>query len=138
MQETTEVTYRSVAVLAALVLVPGLGYVVGVLLPYYAHDLDTLSVAELAAGKQPATGPVVIGGGWPGILGPYSLLLAPLGALVALAGCARQLLMAFPRSERRVSASVVAGLVVVAVICIAAVAWFLSPLGRALSTWFMD
>jgi hypothetical protein len=138
MQESMRVTYRSVLVLGGLVLLPGLAYVVAVLVPYAASDLDTLSVAELAAGAEPSTGPALISPGWLGLLGVYSLLLAPLGALVALAGCGRQLLAVFPRSERQVSPAVVAGLVAVAAVCVAAVAWFLSPLGRALTTWYLD
>jgi hypothetical protein len=136
--ETLQVTYRSVLVLAALVLLPGLAYVVAVLVPYAASDLDMLSVAELAAGAEPPTGPALVGAGWLGLVGVYSLLLAPLGALVALAGCGRQLLAAFPRSERQVSPAVAAGLVVVMAVCVGAVTWFLSPLGRALTTWYMD
>ena len=134
---TARITYRSVLVLAALVLVPGLAYVAGVLVPYFASDLHTLSLAELIAGAQPP-GPDPVGAGWLGLLGVYSLLLAPLGALIALVGSGIQLLAAFPRAERRVSPGVAAGLGAVAVVCIVEVAWLLSPLGRALTTWFMD
>ena len=132
------VTYRSVLVLAAVVLVPGLAYGVAVLLPYLASDLHTLSPAELRAGVQPPTEPDPIGAGWLGLLGLYSLPLAPLGALLALVGCAVQLLAVVPRSERRVSPGVAAGLVGVAGTCIVVVAWFLSPLGHALTVWYMD
>jgi hypothetical protein len=121
-----------------LVLLPGLAYVAGVLVPYYASDLDTLSLPDLAAGAQPRSGVVPVDAGWPGLLGFYSLLLAPLGALIALTGCAVQLLAAFPRSERRVAPGVAAGLAVVALLCVAVVAFFLSPLGRALTTWQQD
>ena len=64
--------------------------------------------------------------------------MAPLGALIALVGCGVQSLAAFPRSARRVSPGVAAGLVAVAVVCIVEVTWLLSPLGRALTTWYMD
>ncbi len=76
-----------------------------------------------------------MGAGWLSLLGFYSLLLTPLGALVALGGCALQLLAAFPRAERRVSPGVAAGLGVVAVVCVVTLAFFLSPLGRALTSW---
>ena len=137
-QPGTRITYRSVLVLAALVLLPGLAYLAGVLVPYYASDLDTLSLTDLAAGAQPPNDPGPVGAGWLGLLGFYSILLTPLGALVALAGCALQLLAAFPRSQRRVSPGVAVGLGVVAVVCVVTVAFFLSPLGRALTSWTMD
>ena len=114
------ITYRSVLVLAALVLLPGLAYLAGVLLPY------------LASGQDP------VGSGWLGLLGLFSLFLAPLGALVALVGCAVQLLAAFPRAAQPVSPGVTAGLVAVAVVCVVEVAWFLSPVGRALTAWYLD
>jgi len=132
------VTYRSVLVLAALVVLPGLAYLAGVLVPYYASDLDTLSLTDLAAGARPPNDPGPVGAGWLGLLGFYSILLTPLGALIALGGCVLQLLAAFPRSERRVSPGVAAGLGVVAVVCVVTVAFFLSPLGRALTSWTMD
>ena len=116
------VSPRWVLVLAALVLLPGLAYGAAVLLPYYAGDFDT-----------PA-----LGSGWLGLLGVYALFLAPLGALIALVGCGVQLLAAFPGSGRRVSTGVAAGLVAVAVICLVEVAWFLSPVGRALTAWYLD
>ena len=125
-------------VLAALVLLPGLAYVATVLGPYYASDLDTLSLTDLAAGAQPPSDLGADGAGWLSLLGFYSLLLAPLGALLALGGCALQLLAAFPRSERRVSPGVAAGLGAVAVACVVVLAWFLSPLGQALTSWQMD
>jgi hypothetical protein len=132
------VTYRSVLLLAAVVLLPGLAYGVAVLLPYLMSDLQTLSLAELRAGVQPPTEPEPIAAGWLGLLGLYSLLLAPLGALLALVGCAVQLLAVFPRADGRVSPGVAAGLIGVAATCIVVVAWFLSPLGRALTLWYMD
>ena len=134
----TRITVRSVLVLAALVLLPGLAYLGGVLLPYFACDLDTLSLTDLAAGAQPPSDPGPVGAGWLSLFGFYSLLLTPLGALLALGGCAVQLLAAFPRSERRVSPGVAAGLGVVAAVSVVTLAFFLSPLGRALTSWAMD
>jgi hypothetical protein len=116
------VSYRSVLVLAAVVLVPGLAYGVAVLLPYLAGDFDTPS----------------LGSGWLGLVGMFALFLAPLGALTALVGCAVQLLALFPRSDRRVPSGVATGLVVVAMICVVEVAWFLSPVGRSLTSWYLD
>ena len=137
-QPSAPVTYRSVVVLAALVLLPGFAYLAAVLVPYYAGDLDTLSLTDLAAGVQPPGDPGPQGAGWLGLLGYYSMLLAPLGALLALGGSALQLLAAFPRSERRVSAGVAAGLGAIAVVCVVVLTFFLSPLGRALTTWQQD
>ena len=110
------VTYRSVLVLAALALVPGIAYAAGVVVPYYSGG----------------------DAGWLSLLGLYAVVLAPLGALLALAGCVVQLLAAFPRSARRVSPGVAAGLAVVALICVGIVAFLLSPVGRALTIWQTD
>jgi hypothetical protein len=129
---------RSVLVLAALVLLPGIVYGAAILLPSLTSDLHTLSTGELTAGAQPPTGPDPVGTGTLGLLGVYALFLAPLGALIALVGCGVQLLAAFPRAVRQVSPRVAAGLVAVAVICLVEVAWFLSPVGRALTAWYLD
>jgi hypothetical protein len=137
-QPGTRITYRSVIVLAALVLLPGLVYTATVVEPYVASDLDTLSLTDLAARAQPPTDPGPVSAGWVSLLGFYSLLLAPLGALLALGGSALQLLAAFPRSERRVPPGVAVGLAVVAVVSVVVLAWFLSPLGRALTSWTLD
>ena len=136
----TEVSPRSVAVLAALVLAPGLAYVAAVLLPYYASDLDTLALPDLAAGAE---GPGGLGPEndvprWRGLLGFAALLLTPLGALLALGGSVVQLLAALPRGQGRVSPGVAAGLGVVALVCLGVLGYFLSPLGRALTTWQLD
>ncbi len=135
---TARITYRSVLVLAALVVLPGLAYVGGVLQPYYASDLDTLSLTDLAAGAQPESGVAPDGSGWLALLGSYSILLLPLGALVSLCGCVLHLLAAFPRSQRRVSPGVGAGLGIVAAVCLVVLVFLLSPLGRALTTWMQD
>ncbi len=78
--------------LAGLVL--GLAYTATVLLPYYASDLDELSLARLAGGAHDPTGR-----GWGSGIPPWLhlpgfvvLLLAPLGALLALGGSMVQLL----------------------------------------------
>ena len=110
-------TYRSVVGLGALLLLPALAYAGGVLLPY----------ASRGTGADDA--------GWLGLLGVYSLILAPLAALVALAGCALHLL---PRSGRRLPAGIAVGLAVVALLCVAFLAFLLSPLGRAVTTWAQD
>ena len=114
------ITYRSVLVLAALVVLPGVAYVFGVLLPYSSR------------------GTGADGAGWLGLLGYYSMLLLPLGALVSLGGCTLQLLAVFPRSQRRVSPAVGAGLGTVAVACVVVLVFLLSPSGRAVTTWMQD
>jgi hypothetical protein len=132
------VTYRSVVVLAALVLLPGLAYVSAILLPYYASDLDTLSLTDLAAGLRPPTDLGSDGAGWLSLLGVLAIFLTPLGALLALGGSALQLLAAFPRSPRRVSPGVATGLGVVALGCVVTLTFLLSPLGAALTSWHVD
>ncbi len=134
------VTWRSVAMTAALVLVPGLAYAATVLLPFAASDLDTLTHAELAAGVHDPDGPGPGSGVPEGFLLPglVALVLATLGALLGAGGAAFQLLALYPRHERAVSPRVAAGLGVVAVLALGVLAWFLSPLGRALTTWQLD
>ena len=122
------------AVLSALVVVPALAYVATVLVPYYASGLDELSLAELSDGSPEPSGP----GRFLGVLGFFSLLLTPLGALLSLGGCVLLLLAAFPRVEHRLSSGVAAGLFLVAAGGLAVLVFFLSPLGRALTTWQMD
>ena len=126
----SRISWRSVAVLAALGVLPGAAYVAAVLLPYYAGDLDTLPLADLASG---AHDPEQFR-----LLAYISVFLTPLGALLALGGCVVQLLAAFPRQEQRVSPGVAAGLGVVGVASLAAILFFLSPLGSALTTWQLD
>ena len=130
------VTARSVAVLAALLVVPALAYAGTVLLPFLASDLDQLPLAELAGG---ASDPELPGDSRATTLaGLVAVLLAPLGALLALGGSALQLLAVLPTDRRTVGPRVAGALAVVLVAGVAVLAWFLSPLGRALTTWQFD
>lgn len=140
LQPSARVSWRSVAVLATLLAVPGLGYVATVLLPYYASDLDELTLTQLAGGGVEAAWPTPENDihRWLHVVAFFSLLLAPLGALLALGGCLLQLLAAFPRDGQRLSAGVATALGVVALACLAGLPHFLSPLGRALTSWQLD
>lgn len=130
------VTRRSVAVLAALLLLPALGYALTVLLPYLASDLDQLPLAELAGG---AADPELPGDSrWVTLVGLLALLLAPLGALLALGGSALQLLALLPSDRRTVSPSTAAALTVIALAGLGVVLWFFSPVGSALTSWQLD
>ena len=68
----------------------------------------------------------------------FAFVLAPLGALASLGGSVFQLLAAFPRAERRVSAAVAAGLCLLAMAGLAVVLFHLSPLDSTLTTWQFD
>ncbi|WP_222193352.1 hypothetical protein [Modestobacter italicus] len=129
------VSVRSVAVLTAVLLLPGLAYALTVLVPFVLSDLDELPLADLAAGADAP--------GWPGgrvlgLAGFASLLIAPLGALLALGGAAVQLLAALPTDPRRLGRGVAVGLGLVAAGSAATLWWFLSPLGSALTSWLLD
>ena len=130
------VTARSVAVLAALLLVPALGYAGTVLLPYLAGDLDQLPLAELTGGTSdpelPGDSRAVT------LAGLVAVLLAPLGALLALGGSALQLLAALPTDRRTLGPWTAGALGLVLAGSVVVLAWFLSPVGRALTTWQFD
>ncbi|WP_222267611.1 hypothetical protein [Modestobacter marinus] len=68
------------------------------------------------------------------LTGLAPLVLAALGAVLALGGSVLQLLAAFPRDRHRLPAGVAASLGLVALGSVATVLHFLSPLGRALTT----
>ena len=133
--DTDRVTWRSVAVLAAVLLVPALAYAATVLLPYRLSDLDELPLAELAGGADHLRWP---GPDWLPLAGFAALLLAPLGALLALGGCALQLLAVFSFDRRTIAPGVPAGLAVVAGCALGTLLYFLSPSGVALTTWQLD
>ncbi|WP_369137504.1 hypothetical protein [Modestobacter versicolor] len=110
---TDRVTWRSVAVLAPLLVVPGLVYVVTVLRPY-DH------------------------GGGQLLVGYAALLLAPLGALLALGGAVLQLLAVSSSDRRTVTPAAAGALAVLALCALAVVVWFASPAGTAVTTWQLD
>lgn len=130
------VTTWSVAVLAALLLVPALAYAGTVLLPFLASDLDQLPLAELAGGaadpELPGDSRVLT------LAGLAAVVLAPLGALLALGGSALQLLAVLPTDRRTVGPRVAGALAVVLVGSVVVLGWSLTPLGRALTTWQFD
>ena len=117
----------------AVLLVPALAYAFTVLLPFHASDLDQLPLAELAAGASdpelPGDSRLVT------LAGFAALLLAPLGALLALGGSLVQLLAALPTDRRTISPWAAAGLSAVAAVSVAVPPWFLSPAGSALTSW---
>lgn len=119
--------------LTALSLAP---YLAGVLLPYYVNDLDALPLAEVSSGRHDPKdlwpqGPV---GGLAQLAGFFSLALTPMGLVATLAGCGYALR---PRTPRRTPAAT-ASVVLVALVCLGGLAFFLSPLGGALTTWRLD
>ena len=130
------VSARSVAVLAAVLLVPGLAYALTVLLPFVASDLDQLPLTELAGGapdpELPGDSRLVT------LAGLAALLLAPLGALLALGGSLLQLLAALPSDRRTIGPCAAVALGLVAVGSLALLLWFLSPVGSALTSWQLD
>ena len=133
--DTDRVTWRSVAVLAALLPVPALAYAATVLLPYRLSGLDELPLTVLAGGADHLRWP---GADWLPLAGFAALLLAPLGALLALGGCALQLLALSPTDRRTIAPSVAAALFVVTLGCVGTLLYFVSPLGAALTTWQLD
>jgi hypothetical protein len=118
-------------VLTGLAVLP---YLAGVLAPYYANDLDELSLAEVASGRHDPKElwPQGVVGGWVQVAGFLSLALTPLGVLVALSGAVAALVRHRPRP------AVALGLVAVAAGCLAVLAFSATPLGGALATWRLD
>ena len=124
-------TVALLAVLTALVCAP---YLAGVLLPCYANDLDALPPAELpGGGSGPATWPDGALGGPLQVAGALSLVVTPIGLAAALGWALYGLL-----PWRRGTPAVTAGLVLVVLACLGALAFLGSPLGSALATWQRD
>jgi hypothetical protein len=109
----TSASRRSVAAPGALVVLPWLAYAGTVLVPYYSDARATQA-------------------------GFFALLLAPLGAMLGLGGAVVQLVAAVQRGEFRRAPGVSAGLLMVAVLGVAVLAWFLSSPGGAVTTWQID
>ncbi len=127
-------TWRTVTLLGVLTGLAVLPYLAGVLVPYYANDLDELPLAEVASGRHDPKElwPQGVVGGWVQVGGFFSLALTPLGVLVALSGAVAALVRHRPRP------GVAVGLVTVAAGCLSVLVFFASPLGSALATWRLD
>ncbi|MBB3675790.1 hypothetical protein [Modestobacter versicolor] len=110
---TEQVTWRSVAVLATLLVVPAAAYVATVLRPYELGEPSRL-------------------------VGFAVLLVGPVGALLALGGAVLQALALFRFDRRTVAPGVVVALGVVGLGALAALLWLASPAGTAVSTWQFD
>ena len=125
------------ALVATVALLAVLPYVAGVLLPYYVNDLHHLPLEEVASGRHDPKDlwPGASGlGGFVQLGGFLSIGLTPILLIVALAGAGTCL----TPWHRRTSRAVTAGLAFVTLVCVAALAFFFSPMGNALVTWRMD
>lgn len=112
------------------------GYLFGVLVPYYVNDLDGLSTAELTSGAHDPEGL------WPNTAGPpgrvlylvgfltatISWVVLPVIALLSLVG------IVLVRRWR----GAVACYLVSLLLCVGALVFQFSELGRALLTWMLD
>ena len=127
---------RRVALLAGLTVLAVAPYLVGLLVPYHVNDLDALPLAEVSSGAHdpmdlwpqgPLAGPTQLAGLLAISLTPLGLLAVLIAALTGLS----------PRRRRR-TPEVTAGLALVALTCLAALAFYFSPLGAALMSWRLD
>lgn len=118
-------------------------FAVGVLLPYYANDLDAVSLAELTSGAHdpkdlgPYNAPM---GGWLRLFGLLSLALAPVSLLVGgllAADCAVQAVIS-RRSRSHAWVPLAVTLTVLAVASLWGATLFFSPTPDALMAWLLD
>ena len=129
--------WRVVLVLTLAAVLVVLPYFIGVLLPYYVNDLDDLPLAEVASGAHDPKDlwPQGIVGGLVQLGGFFALALTPMGlVLVGLASAVTAGLAVV----RRKSPAVVLALVLLAIACGWALAWFLGPTAGALASWRLD
>ena len=135
------VTWRTVAVLAALTVCAVAPYLGGVLIPYYVNDLDELPLSELASGAHDPKDlwPQGSVGGWVHAGGVLSVIVTSLMSVCVLVGCVTALVAGRPRGGSwRMSWGVGVGLVAVAAACVGVLAVDLSPMGEALAAWQLD
>ena len=118
-------------------------FVIGVLLPYYANDLDSVSLSELGSGAHdpkdfwPYDAPM---GGWLRLFGILSLTLAPVSLVIgglAAAGFAVHAVVS-GRGRSPASVPLVTALTVLAVVSVWGATLFISPTPDALGAWLMD
>jgi hypothetical protein len=118
-------------------------FVIGVLLPYYANDLDALSLSELTSGAHdpkdlwPYNATM---GGWLRLFGLFSLVLAPVSLLLGglwAAACAGYAVVS-RRGRSHASVPLAVTLTVLAVASIWGATLLFSPTTEALIPWLMD
>ncbi|KGH47243.1 hypothetical protein IN07_07525 [Modestobacter caceresii] len=127
---------RRVALLAGSTVLAVAPYLAGILVPYYVNDLDVLPLAEVSSGAYDPKdlwpqGPLA---GLTQLAGLLAISLTPLGLLAVLTAALTGLA---PR-RRRSAPVVTAGLALVALSCLAALAFYFSPMGAALMSWRLD
>ena len=141
-QAVRTLSWRRFGALVLVAAVPLAAYGGGVLLPYYANDLDALPLDEVAGG---AYDPEDL---WPGGTwwGPWLRLLGILvgtaaPAVLLLTGLAATVYAvrgALFSDRRRRGPAMVGALVALAVACWWGATWFFGPTAAALSVWVMD
>ncbi|NHC46482.1 hypothetical protein [Motilibacter aurantiacus] len=131
-------TARVILLLYGVIALAVLPYVVGVLAPYYAHDLDELPYSELTSGRHDPkwlTGTSDISR----LAGYVSLPLMPLTALGVLA-LVLHLAVREDGARRRLSRSPgkTATLGALVLMCLTICAYQFTAMENALSTWILD
>ena len=112
-------------------------FVIGVFLPYYANDLDSVSLSELGSGAHdpkdlwPRDTALV---GFVGLGGLLTMMIGPMVALGVLGWVPFQLV----DRRRDLGARGAVVLLLAAAVSAATLAWLASPLGGALMRWWLD
>jgi hypothetical protein len=133
-------TGRGVRLLTGVVALTLASYVSFVVVPYVVNDLHLLPLAEVSSGRHdpkdlwPATIPYI--GGWLHLFGVLSAVFAPMVLVGALLGSGAAAVFAV-RREPPVW-GVATGYVLVALSCVAGLAFALGPTSQDLLTWQMD
>jgi hypothetical protein len=124
---------RHLALLSAATALAVLPFALGMMLPYYANDLDELPREGLEIGLPSVDTTWPLGTGWGDLAAVLCLTLA-LPALFAVI----LLAVRWAVTARRARPAISIGFVVLALAGTAVLAWRLSPTGMALTTWLLD
>lgn len=132
MQQRSGPTRRDLAFVAGVSVLALLPFALGMALPYYANDLDSLPLDEIVFGIDPET-VWPLGTVWGGVAGVLALTLAhPALAIVTVMAICGAVISGVQRR------AITLGFGVIALAGVTVLTWVWGPTGRALMTWLLD
>ena len=133
LQQRSGPTPRDLAFVTGASVLAVLPFALGMALPYYANDLDSLPLDDLRSGRVDPDTAWPFGTVWGDLAGFLALTLAhpALAVVTVMAICAA----ALAGLKRR---TIALAFVVIALVDVAVLAWVWGPTGRALMTWGLD
>ena len=133
LQQRSGPTPRDLAFVAGASVLAVLPFALGLGLPYYANDLDSLPLEDLRFGRIDPDTAWPSGTVWGDLAGFLALTLAhPVLAVVTVMAICAAVIAGL---ERR---AIALGFVVIALVDVVILAWVWGPTGRALMTWGLD